>query len=215
MICLCFLYISGFEDFKGLLSELLYSSSTNKLSHLRTQSPLRRVTLFWWVFGKCSSLLCDPETSRSKSQFQRCACQETQDFSHPPLTLACALFCLLLGALKRVPISYPLAHSSLLQMYGIPFSSRTWSTMGQEGLDETGARGCQLTNQTVAWLFLLLQAPNVFAETERIHLICNINIECQAQHVFDVYLLHVSIWNQHNIKGLSNLVSCHPRSEGG
>lgn len=172
--------------FRGLLSGLLYSSSTNKLSYWSTLSPLRRATLFWWVFGKCSSLLWDPKTSRSKSQFQRGACQETQDFFHPPLTLPCALFCLLLCALKRVPLSYRLAHSSLSQMYGIPFWSRTWSTMGQEGLDETGARGCQLRIQTEAWLSLLLQAPNVFAETETIHLICNIYIECQAQQVFDV-----------------------------
>lgn len=52
--------------------------------------------------------------------------------------------------------------------------------MGQEGLDEIEARGCQLRMQTLASLSLLLQAQNVFVETERIPNLCNIIIECQA-----------------------------------
>lgn len=85
----------------------------------------------------------------------------------------------------------------------------------QEGLDEIEARGCQLRIRTVALLSLLLQGQNVFAEAERIPLISNINIERQAPRVLRVFFLHVSIWHQHNIKGISNLVSCHQRSEGG
>ena len=61
--------------------------------------------------------------------------------------------------------------------------------MGQEGLDKMDTRGCQLRIQTMVLLSLLLQGQNVFAETERIHIISNINIDCQAQYVLYVYLL--------------------------
>lgn len=48
--------------------------------------------------------------------------------------------------------------------------------MGQEGLDEIEARGCQLRIQTVTSLSIFLQAQNVFAATERIQILSNINI---------------------------------------
>lgn len=54
--------------------------------------------------------------------------------------------------------------------------------MGQEGLDEIEARGCQFRIQAVTSLSPLLQAQNVFAETERIRILSNINTECQARH---------------------------------
>lgn len=87
----------------------------------------------------------------------------------------------------------------------IPFWSVTWPTMGQEGLDEIEARGCQLRMQTVASLSLLLQAQNVSAETERKHILSNINIECQAWHALYVHLFHVNILNQHSIKASGTL----------
>lgn len=57
-------------------------------------------------------------------------------------------------------------------------SDVSWPPMSQEGLDKIEARGCQLRIQTVA--SLCLQAQDIFAETERIPILSNINIECQA-----------------------------------
>lgn len=87
-------------------------------------------------------------------------------------------------------MSYPLAYSSLSLIY---WHCLRIYNLTYNGLDEIEARSCQLRVQTVASLVLLLQVLNVFAETERKHILSNSNIECQAQHVLHMHLWHVNI----------------------
>lgn len=202
----------------GLLLGLLDSSNINKLSYRSTQILSRRAILFWWVFGKYFSLSIGIKVKATVPK----ACW-SKDRGFLPSTVHFSVSIFLLAILcseegragstspTRVSISYPLAYSSLSQIY---WHCLQIYNLTYNGLDEIEAKSCQLRMQTVASLFLLLQALNVFAETQRKHIPSNSNIECQVQHVLHMHLWHMNIWNQHRIKGISNLVSCHQRSEG-